>query len=104
MQNSAEKKLRIVRNIIAARTKARVTQGEASRRCGKSENFFTKIESLKRDVKGWELYDIATAVETTAWDLLGERPEPKTTETTDKKAKTAKKTAKKTVTKRTAKK
>lgn len=71
MRNSAEKKLRIIQAIVNARKKAGLSKMEASARMGMSPNFMAKVESAKRDVKAWELYDIADALGVDPRDLLG---------------------------------
>lgn len=71
MHNPTEKRLRIIRAIVSARKRAGLTQVEASTRLGMSPNFMAKVESGKRDVRAWELYDIAAALGTDPHDLLG---------------------------------
>jgi hypothetical protein len=71
LRDAAAKKLKIVQNIIRARDRIGLTQEEVSLRLGKSKNFMSKVEGLKRTVKAWELYDIADALETDARDLIG---------------------------------
>lgn len=71
MRDAAAKKLKIVQNIIRARDRLGLTQEEVSLRLGKSKNFMSKVEGLKRTVKAWELYDIADALETDPRDLVG---------------------------------
>ena len=79
MRDEAAKKLKIVQNIIRARERAGLSQAEASERLGKSKNFMSKVESLKRTVKAWELYDLAAAFNSDPRDLVeppvsGRRP------------------------------
>lgn len=77
MRDSTEKRLRIIRAIVSARKRAGLTQVEASRRIGMSSNFLAKVESGKRDVRAWELYDIAAALGTDPHELLGTRGRPR---------------------------
>lgn len=71
MRDVAAKKLKIVQNIVLARKRAGLSQAEVSERLGKSTNFMSKVESLKRTVQAWELYDMADALETDPRDLVG---------------------------------
>lgn len=71
MRDVAAKKLKIVQNIVLARQRAGLSQSEVSERLGKSTNFMSKVESLKRTVQAWELYDMADALETDPRDLVG---------------------------------
>lgn len=72
MRSSAEKKLRIIQAIVAARKKAGLTQMEVSARMGMAPNFMAKVESAKRNIKAWELYDIGDALGVDPRDLLGQ--------------------------------
>lgn len=77
MRRSTEKQLRIIQAITSARTEAGLSKMELSARLGMAPNFMTKVESAKREVKAWELYDIAEAIGVDARDLLGPARKPR---------------------------
>jgi transcriptional regulator with XRE-family HTH domain len=71
MRRSTEKQSRITEAIISARKKAGLSQMQVSAQLGMPPNFMSKVESGKRDVRAWELYDLADVLGVDPRDLLG---------------------------------
>jgi transcriptional regulator with XRE-family HTH domain len=69
LRNSRHKALMAA--LVAARTKAGITQRELARRLGRSHSFVGKIESGERQLNVLEFCELADALKTNPRELFG---------------------------------